>query len=165
MEGQLILILSLPLVFISHDFEEIIGIEPWAKKNADYRGARFSKLAPRVISHFLAASTRQLAIGVLVMFLLICSATYLSVFTEFYQIWMGAFVAYSIHIIVHIIQWIIFGRYVPAIITSLLSVPYCIYGIFIIINTFSISDIIVWSLLMSVIAIVLLLIVHQKIIK
>jgi hypothetical protein len=163
MKEQLILILSFPIVFMIHDFEEIIGIEPWIKKNVETIYLRFPKLAPRLIPHLCATSTQQFAGCVFVMFLFVCSATYISVFTGYYQIWMGAFIVYSLHLIVHITQWIAFRRYVPAIITSAISVPYCIYGVKVITEEFTVSDILAWTIISSVVAISVLFVVHKKI--
>ncbi|MCA9906905.1 MAG: HXXEE domain-containing protein, partial [Anaerolineae bacterium] len=38
-----------------------------------------------------------------------------------------ALAAFSLHLIVHIAQWLIYGKYVPVIITSILALPYCLY--------------------------------------
>ena len=36
---------------------------------------------------------------------------------------------FSIHIVIHIIQWIIYRKYIPTILTSILVLPYCIFGL------------------------------------
>lgn len=165
MNKQILLILSFPIVFMIHDFEEIIGIKPWINKNADYLYQRFPKLAPKFVTHLLHSTTEKFAIGVAIMFILVCTATYVSIWSQFYQLWMGAFMFFSIHIIIHIIQWITVKRYVPVIATSLLSMPYCIYGIMVIISSFDYLTIILWTAIAFVVATFMLFIVHKVIIK
>jgi|WetSurMetagenome_2_1015567.scaffolds.fasta_scaffold276539_1 hypothetical protein len=165
MNKQLLLILSFPIIFMIHDFEEIIGIKPWINKNADYLYQRFPKLAPKFVSHLQHSTTERFAVGVAIMFILVCTVTYVSIWSQFYQLWMGAFMFFSIHIIIHIIQWIAVKRYVPVIITSLLSIPYCAYGIMVIINSFDSLTIVLWAAITFVVATFMLLFIHKFIIK
>jgi hypothetical protein len=60
-------------------------------------------------------------------FLLISIITYQSLYFGAYQWWFGAFAAFSLHLLFHIGQGVIYGKYVPCIITSILALPYCIY--------------------------------------
>ena len=48
--------------------------------------------------------------------------------TPEYQWWFAALAGYSVHLLIHIVQWIVYRKYVPVIITSLLTLPYCIYA-------------------------------------
>jgi len=77
----------------------------------------------------------------------------------------GHFYGISIHIVVHIIQWIAFRRYIPAIISSILCIPYCIYGIRQIVNMFTLSNILIYSLITSVIVFAFLFIGHRYVAK
>ncbi len=165
MNKQILLILSFPIVFMIHDFEEIIGIKSWINKNADYLYKRFPKLAPKIVPHLQHSTTERFATGVAIMFILVCTATYVSIWSQFYQLWMGAFMLFSIHIIIHIIQWIAVKRYVPVIATSLLSIPYCTYGIMVIISSFDFITIVLWTVIAFVVATFMLLFVHKVIIK
>ena len=44
------LALSLPLVFMLHDFEELIGFQPWLRANRAALLQRFPRLAPRLVA-------------------------------------------------------------------------------------------------------------------
>ena len=88
-----------------------------------------------------------------------------SLWENSYMLWMSLFMVFSIHVVVHIIQWIVFRRYIPAIITSILCVPYCIYGVSQIVNVFAVSDIIIYSLMTTVIVLICLLLGHRYIAK
>jgi hypothetical protein len=66
-------------------------------------------------------------VAVLHEFLIIALITYGSLFFDLYHWWFAAFAAFSLHLVFHIAQWLIFGKYVPVILTSILALPYCIY--------------------------------------
>jgi hypothetical protein len=59
---------------------------------------------------------------------------------------------FSIHIIIHIFQWIIYKKYLPTIFTSILVLPYCIYGFIYFINNNDIN--IFWIIISSIIGMV-----------
>lgn len=121
------LIALLPIVFILHDFEEIIMFKPWLEKNRAEIKARFPRLDQVLHRSHDHLSTSAFAVAVLHEFAIIAVVTTLSMHFEAHQWWFGAFAAFSLHLFVHIGQWLIFGRYVPFIITSILALPYCFY--------------------------------------
>jgi hypothetical protein len=161
MDINTLLVASLPIVYMLHDFEEIIMMKSWAKSNEKYISQRFQRIAPRLISHLREMSVEGFALCVAILFLLLGFVTLTALWTGFYLFWMGIFMAFSIHIVVHIIQWIAFQRYIPAIVTSLLCVPYCIYGIICIKNTFEPIEILIYTLTMSVVLMVFLYAGHR----
>ena len=122
-----LLIALLPLVFMLHDFEEIIMFKPWLEKNRDEIRLRFPRIDKTLSKNHDHLSTSAFAIAVLNEFFIITFITYVSLYFGSYHWWFGAFMAFSLHLIVHIVQWLIFGKYVPVIITSILALPYCIY--------------------------------------
>ena len=148
-----------------HDFEEIIMMKPWMKKNEEYICWRFPKLGPRVVSHLKNTSTEGFALCVAMLFFVLGAITLASLWLDSYMLWMGIFIVFSIHIVVHIIQWIAFRRYIPAIISSLLCIPYCVYGIRQIVNMFTLSNILIYSLITSVIVFAFLFIGHRYLAK
>lgn len=140
-----VFIMSLPMVFMLHDFEEIIGMKSWVNTNRDYIQRKFPRLAPQLLNHLDGISTSGFAVGVAVMFLLVSASSFISVVYGQYYLWMGVFMAYSLHCVIHVVQWIIFRRYVPVIVTSLLSIPYCAYGVMRIADNFGVWEIVLWS--------------------
>ena len=122
-----ILIALLPVVFILHDFEEIIMFKPWLDKNREEIKTRFPRLDQILSRNHYQFSTSAFAVAVLHEFIIIAVITTLSMHFDSYHWWFGAFAAFSLHFFVHIAQWLVFGRYVPFIITTILVLPYCSY--------------------------------------
>lgn len=111
-----------PLIFIFHDMEEIIGTKIWLNKNSDLINRKY----PRLCRMFKEFSTEGFAIAVfeeLIICIFLCMATSLINNPVVWGIWIGAFAACAVHFAIHIIQAIIFGRYIPAVITSIISIP------------------------------------------
>ncbi|SIT95369.1 Protein of unknown function with HXXEE motif-containing protein [Epilithonimonas bovis DSM 19482] len=162
-----ILIMLLPIIFMIHDFEEIIFFKKWIEKNEKELISRFPKIGKKISSHLNKISTASFTVGVAEEFLIISIVTILSLVTKEYNLWYGIFIGFSLHIIVHIIQWIIFGKYIPSIITSFLVLPYCLYTFLKINNqeVLSISDQIVWGILGFILVVVNLIFVHFLILK
>ncbi len=137
----------LPIVFMIHDFEEIIMMKPWVNKNAAFMTRRFPRLAARILPHFKGLSTSAFALAVLAMFLLVSTVTLISVQLGLYALWAGLLIGFFVHLLVHIGQFIVVRRYVPVVITSILAVPYCIWALFTVYarTGFSRSGAIVWA--------------------
>ncbi len=119
-----LLMVVLPVVFMLHDFEEIIMFRSWLDRNRHELHRRFPRFEAFLSKrgHF-EYSTSAFAIGVAHEFILLSAVSLCSIYHEAYEWWFGVFMAYFIHLFVHIAQWIIYRKYVPVIITSLLSLP------------------------------------------
>ncbi|BAK24961.1 hypothetical protein PGTDC60_0799 [Porphyromonas gingivalis TDC60] len=61
-------------------------------------------------------------------FILISLISFCAVWLGAYQWWFAAFAGYSFHLIVHLAQWTIYRKYIPVIITTFLTLPYCVYA-------------------------------------
>jgi hypothetical protein len=67
--------------------------------------------------------------------------------------WFAVFMGFSIHIVIHIFQWVIYKKYLPVIITSILVLPYYIYGFIFFINNNVINTFwIIISLIIGIVA-------------
>lgn len=129
MQSALFLIVaSLPLVFMFHDFEEIIFTKQWIKKNKANLHQRFPKLAARLLLHLEKLSTEAFSLAVAEEFVVLSLVTVYALYSGDYRLWYGLFIAFSVHIIIHIFQWIVYRKYIPCIVTSILVLPYCIYS-------------------------------------
>ena len=66
-----------------------------------------------------------------------------------YAWWFAAFSAHFVHLIIHFIQWIVYRKYVPVIVSTILSLPYCLYALseFIHASLLSPSQICLWGLI------------------
>ena len=153
----------LPIVFMFHDFEEIIFFKGWITKNRQTLAERFPKLSKRFITRFEALSAQAFALAVAEEFIILSVVTILSVIFDSYLLWLGFFMGFFIHLLVHLIQWIVFRRYIPAIFTSIISLIYCIFALNFILqnNLFETREIVFWSVIGLVFLVVNLLFAHK----
>ncbi|QUH19513.1 HXXEE domain-containing protein [Alkaliphilus sp. B6464] len=150
-----------PILFIFHDFEEIIFMQPWISKNRRYLCERFPMLSKRLLPHFDNITTSSFAFGVAEEFILISIVTVISYLTNWYNLWVGLFIAFTLHLVIHCFQTLIVRKYVPAIITSIICLPICIYIIRHIVQLFQLSTVVFYSILGFIIMVVNLCIIHK----
>jgi hypothetical protein len=142
------LIWLFPIMFILHDFEEIIMVEKWIKKNSDVICEKLPrKIANRVIKQF-SMSTAQFSVSVLVIFLFVSSSTYMAsqyvnhgpfANINFFTVCIMIF---FLHVFTHIGQSIFFRSITPGVITSIVIVfPYSI----VLFNSLFENQVITWD--------------------
>ncbi len=134
-----------PILFIVHDMEEIMGFGLWLKKNK----ALLDRKYPKISKTYNPYSTEGMTAAVMeemVICLIICI---IARFTEVYGLWLGAFIAYTFHLIVHIGQCIVIKKYIPAVVTSIICLPLSIWFIVVSISilSYSVSQVIFYSLI------------------
>ncbi|MHB8128522.1 MAG: HXXEE domain-containing protein [Mobilitalea sp.] len=154
-----------PILFIFHDFEEIIFMKPWVTKNRQYLSKRFPILSKKLLSHFDNISTSAFVLGVAEEFVLISIVTVISFTRNWFFLWVGLFIAFALHLIIHCIQTIIFRRYVPAIITSIICLPICIYFIQNIMQLFPLGTIILYSIISFILMVGNLVFMHKVMVR
>ena len=149
MEKYSLIIWLLPIVFMIHDFEEIIFLKPWINKNKDFLAKKFPKISKRFLPRMENLSTSAFALAVAEEFLLLSLITVGSVLFDNYLLWLAAFMGCFVHLLVHFVQWIILKRYIPAIYTTFIALIYCVYTLYEIIsnNVFQISKIVLWAII------------------
>ena len=111
------------VIFMIHDFEEIIMLKPWLDREAGRLQARFPRLAAWMLPHLTRLSTSAFALAVAEEFVLLSVITLVAVEWELYALWAGTALAICVHLAVHGLQFVVYGRYVPALITSVLCAP------------------------------------------
>lgn len=121
----LILIYLLPILFMLHEFEEMIILPPWVKKNENDLYRRF----PALRSKFSFLKSPAFGITVCEEFIIISACTIATIATENILFWYVCLLAFSLHFIVHIIQFFITRKYIPSIVSMILCLPYCIQAI------------------------------------
>ncbi|HBF5148898.1 HXXEE domain-containing protein [Clostridioides difficile] len=117
-----------PLLFIFHDMEEIIGFGIWIKKNK----SMLDKKYPFISKIYENYSTEGMAFAVFEEFILCIIFCILIVITNnqyVYLLWLGSFIAYTLHLVIHIGQSIIIRKYIPSLITSIICLPISIWCI------------------------------------
>lgn len=119
-----ILMMMFPVVFMFHDFEELCFLESWIRKNAGYLRNKFlGKNWLRLEGY----STSALGITILLMFLFVSATSFLSVIFNLYVLFAAAMIVFTVHNLVHIIQPILLRRYIPAMGSSIITLPYSLY--------------------------------------
>lgn len=150
-----------PMIFIFHDFEEIIFMEHWISRNRHYLYERFPMLSKKLLPHFDNITTSSFAFGVAEEFILISIITIFSYVMSIYSLWMGLFIAFTLHLIIHCVQTLIVKKYIPAIVTSIICLPICIYIINHMMKLFTINTVILYSILGFIIMVINLVIIHK----
>lgn len=163
MSDFLYIVWLFPIIFMFHEFEEIIFFESWIKKNKGYLSERYPKLAKQLLSRIEGLSVPAFTVAVAEEFLLLNIVTVLAVIFNWYLLWLAIFMGYFIHLLVHIVQCLIIRRYVPGICTTILSLIYCIYSLWFILNNnlFSISETLIWTFIGCAIVFVNLIFAHK----
>ncbi len=118
----------LPLFFLFHELEEILMVCPWIKKNSIAMHRRFPKFKS-VIRKMEQMTTPKFAAIATEEFLIVSACTIVSIQTGNLAAWYCCLTAFGIHLMVHIAQFIIWRGYIPAIVSTTLCLPYCIWAI------------------------------------
>ena len=147
-----------PIIFMLHEMEEIIGFGIWLNKNIDIV-RKYNKLYV-LYQNF---SNEGFSIAVLEEYLLCIIITGVSIFFRIYIVWIGAFIAFSLHLLVHIIQSIIIKRYIPALASSMLLLPISVFLLNKAIYTFEYTffSIVISSILCVITMLLNLMLVHK----
>lgn len=112
-----------PVIFMLHDFEEIIMAEVWGNRYRKNINAVWPKRQPFGLNYIHSCQTSALAIGVAVEFLLFSLISLFSVVFQSYFLWYSAFLGVTIHLVfVHMLICIQFKHYVPGVITSVIFI-------------------------------------------
>lgn len=146
-----------PIIFMMHEMEEIIGLRLWFEKNFDL--VKKYSVLEKIYKNF---SSEGFALAVLEEYIICIVVTIISVFWNIYIIWIGVFIAFTIHLAVHIIQSFVVRRYIPALISSIILLPISIFLISESIHYFRyhFSDVVIVSTLSVILMILNLILVH-----
>lgn len=164
MEFDLFFIIWLfPIIFMLHEFEEIIFLKHWINKNKAFLSEKYPKISKRFFSHFENLSTSAFTVAVAEEFILLSVITIVSVVFDIYLLWLGVFMGFFSHLFTHLMQWVILRRYIPAIYTTFISLLYCILSLNYMINNdiFQVKEILLWTVIGFTFVAVNLLLAHK----
>ncbi|CAH2713045.1 hypothetical protein BACCIP111895_00178 [Neobacillus rhizosphaerae] len=156
-----VIIWLFPILFIIHDFEEIIFMRAWISKNKSYLCDRFPTLSKKLLHHFDHITTSAFALGVAEEFILISIITVVSYMTNWYSLWIGSFIAFTLHLLIHCLQALVVRKYIPSIVTSVICLPICIYIIKQIIQISTLNTITLYSILCFIIMVINIGFIHK----
>lgn len=114
-----------PILFMIHDFEEIIMIEAWKKKNDKF-------IREKKIPYSFNVTTASFSTAVLFIFILFSAVTLFSYVYESYFLWLIMFLAFIFHLFFHAASCLVMIRYTPGVITS---IPFAAIGIVLILKS------------------------------
>lgn len=110
-----------PIIFMLHDFEEIIMAEVWGKRYKKSIDTTWPKHQPFALNYVHCCKTPAFSIGVEIIFLIFVLISLFSLIFQNYFIWYSAFLGITSHFVfIHMVLCIRFKHYVPGIITSTL---------------------------------------------
>lgn len=114
------LVWLLPVLFMLHDFEEIIMVEVWGKRYKPQIDIVWPNRPPFDLKNIHAYKTASFSIAVEILFLNFSVISYFSVFFQNYFLWFACLIGLVLHFVLfHIVLCIRFGHYVPGVITSI----------------------------------------------
>ncbi len=150
-------LLLLPLIFIFHDMEEIVGFGWFFRNNPDL----FSKY-PAVMKPYRDFTDMGFAAAVYEEFVPVFGVSIMAYYFPgkiLYSLWVGIFLSLAGHFIIHIFHVFILRKYIPSFITSLICLPLSIVIITKSIHFISFDHISAFSVIMGV----LLMIINLRI--
>ena len=119
------LVLLFPMMFILHDVEEILVQHRWILSHRERLMLKFPSMRS-MVEHLSRLNTRAFALAAAEELLLIVLATGYVLSDGAYgvEIWSALFMAFFIHLWVHLLQAVMVRGYVPGLITSCLLLPF-----------------------------------------
>lgn len=114
--------------FMIHDFEEIIFVESWMKRNYE----RISSIVPKFYRSQLKGmsdiTSAQFAVAVFIEFILFVPITYVAVERQSYVLFVGFNALLLVHVFTHVAQSLFVRSYTPGVVTAVIVIlPYSLY--------------------------------------
>jgi hypothetical protein len=124
------MIVSFPVAFLVHDIEEMLVQHRWMQAHRDEIVRRVPR-AEKVIKHLCSLTPKAFAVAVLEELLLLLIVTGYCLVGGAYgeEVFTALFVAFAVHLVVHIGQGVVVRGYVPGSVTSIVLLPYAYYVI------------------------------------
>lgn len=156
-----ILILSLPIVFIFHDMEEIVGMKSFLRENKQFIISKIPR-AKKIIEN---CTTEGFALAVYEELVLFIALSIAALAVEscdiFLNLWLGVYIGVAVHFLVHIGQAVVIRKYIPALITSIICLPVSCYFIALSVEMFSKRLSVVWIVSGGILAAVNVFVAHK----
>lgn len=118
-----------PIFFMIHEFEEIIMLGKWKEKHLSDLYRRFPSISKRA-DDIMKIDVVNFSIIVAEEFLIVSALTVTSVLSGNVIYWFCCLSAFSVHLLIHLVQFMVWGKYIPAIVTTVLCLPYCIWALY-----------------------------------
>ena len=149
-------------VFLLHEIEEVLVVRRWMTCHATTLQKRFPRMQSllAVLSRvrtlpFIVAVAEETLIVVVCTAVALCGGGFVA--------WWCCVAAYALHVVVHCVQAFAVGGYVPGLVTSLVSLPYCVVAVMAVAGLFPIRNLVLWGLLGAVLTAANLYMMHSVI--
>lgn len=120
-----LLIWSYLIVFMLHNFEEIILIERWFNKTYPTIKGRIPKFLRKEVEPFSSMTAARFALVVGLLFIPVSALIFITVTTDQYFIFLGLNIVLALNIFTHPLQSFLLKSYVPGLWTTLfIIIPY-----------------------------------------
>ncbi|WP_215830050.1 HXXEE domain-containing protein [Pelorhabdus rhamnosifermentans] len=119
-----------PIVFMIHEFEEIIFLPRWMKKNSIDLHKKIPHIAQKMVLRLEALSTAAFAVAVFEEFILLSVLTLFCVEGGLYSLFAAVTIGYLVHVVIHLAQAMFLRRYIPAVGTGLFTGVYSIFSLY-----------------------------------
>ncbi|MFC0876368.1 HXXEE domain-containing protein [Saccharicrinis sp. FJH2] len=157
------IILVFPVVFMLHEFEEIIFMRPWIKRSESKIISKFPKAVPVIVKKQMSVTTEAFSFIVAEEFLIVTIITLYAFFVQNNTLFASLLAVYTLHLLMHIGQAILLRSYIPALATSLLTAVYSIYTLNLYLTSafFELNRTITYTLIILSAAAINLLLMHK----
>lgn len=142
---DLLFYISLPIVYIIHDVEELLTRRRWEKKHYNDLVAKCPKFTS-LFSAIKDLNQFKYTIVILEQLLFLVIAVIMAAYADPTPM-CALFWGFAIHTVLqHILSSVVFRAYFPGLISSVLLLPYFAYGIYMLLNMYSIVENIVMAI-------------------
>lgn len=126
-----LLLIAFPALYVIHSTTELLLLRPWLRWNAHiyFHKSKSNSFALETFRLVKSISRSKLFILACGEFGLIAFATLIAINTGDYSPWLALLFGFMLHLYIHVAHWLLFKRYVPAIISTFIAIPYCVYSI------------------------------------
>ena len=115
-----------PVLFIFHDMEEIIWLPGFIEKNHEDIVERYPISEKLLSAYKKGMTTEAFALAVyeeLIVLIAISALVEITKAQWAMGIWYGGLIGFTAHLVIHIIQSIAIKRYIPSLMTSIITLP------------------------------------------
>lgn len=158
-----LLLWLLPAAFMLHDAEEALFLPGWLGRNRERLARRFPRISRRLLPRLERLTSVRFALMAVEELLLLLGVTAYALFGGNLYPWLALFLAFGIHLLLHLVQWIAVGRYIPLSASSLVGLVYCGWGIHVLINSrlFTLREAVLCAAAGCIVAALNLLLLHR----
>jgi len=133
MDGELVLLaLSLPILFVLHNLEEVIVFEYFMRKNRSKLMARLPGIVAKRVLTVSGASTAGFAVAITVLTVVFVAVGYGAVWWDspvMWLIWLAGTLVFTVQLAVHVVSAVIWRGYAFGTVTSVIFLPLFVWMI------------------------------------